>query len=318
MSTQTETPPAPSWDINFSDRERTSSGTWLTVEYKNLPVDELGHQFTSQRGNGTVDGAIVLTSSIDVSQFMSHTTFSCQKCDAFPSFEFFDDAEHGPRLVYVDRISRPAPDDITCPISEEGLTWDIELAVPSGKMIVSDDLRPVYNIPLRHEVDVPGYSSTLGHKLHSEEHAAIGCAFGPTSNIGLGLYKLTDPEMGEDRYAIITPDYGNEDEPIVPFGGVEVANICTDLWAYSIADFEHWRARAAEWVTANPAPGRMRYDDWVLADWLAAGADIDQLPDDLKIVDVTPGTYRFNYLGGRPGFAEEPDPLVWATVELIK
>lgn len=312
--TATGTLPAPTWQVVPSPRERdeTDPEVWVWVEYKNLPVEGRGHQFTARWGDGLVDGTIVLCSGYENGQFSAHNTSSCSNCDAYASFEVYDDAERGPRLVYVNRIG-DNDGALDCPVPD-GIEWSVDLAVPSGRMIVADSLRPVYDVSLRYERDVPGYSSILGQMLHCKEQEAIGCAYGPTSNIALGLFRLDDRP---DSYVIASVD--DEVEPGEPdhLEATEVANICTDLWAYSIADLDHFIARARDVVAAEDYDDHGYFHEWSLAAWIADGADPDTLPRDFVIVDVTPGTYRFTHHGGTPDFDEQDWPLIWASVERL-
>ena len=314
----TEALPAPTRAFAPSPRERDGSETAGWVEYANLPVEAVGHRVTSPGGNRGVGGAIVVSSAYDINQFDAHNTFACANCDAHPSFDFFDDPATGPRLVYANRV-KDNGGALTCP-AVDGAEWTVDLAVPSGKMIVSDDLRPVYDVPLHHERGVPGYNSALGQRLRSKEMEAIGCAVGPTSNIALGLFRPDDQVDGESvRYEIVTA--WDEAEPGEEgyYPGTEVADICTDLWAYSIADLAHFTARAEALVMSPGYENPRRYDNWTMSGWIASGADPADLPGDYAVVDVEPGTYRFHHLGARADFDEDRDtyPLIWATVTRI-
>lgn len=310
--------PAPTRRFVPSPRERGDNEVGGWIEYTNLPVDSRGHVFTATWGDGLVDGSIVVSSAYDINQFSAHNASSCSNCDAHPSFDFYDDPERGPRLVYVNRIN-DNDGALDCPVAD-GVEWTVDLAVPSGRMVVSDDLRPVYNVPLRHERDIPDYNSVLGQRLHCKEMEAIGCAFGPTSNIALGLFRPDDQTDGEPvRYEIVTCFDDAEPGEEGYYAGTEVADICTDLWAYSIADLDHYTARARDLVASEGYEDGRRYDGWSLSGWIADGADPTALPSDLAVVDVEPGTYRFHHLGARADFDEDKDdyPLIWATVTRI-
>lgn len=293
-------------DTDESDDRRV----WIMLDLSGLPIEAKGHRFTSAWGDGTVSGHMTLNSDYPVLYFSGNNTGPCGNCDTYPSLEFFDDAEHGARVVYKGG---------SCPASG-GVVWCTDLAVPSGKMVVADSLRPVLDVPLREGRDVPGYNSIAGQKLHSEDQAAAGVAYGAASNIALGLYR--DPTKGPDSYAIVTADDEAEPGEDGYYAGEQIARICTDLWAYSLTDFDHFVARARDLVASEGYAEDHRYDGWTVTGWLADGADPAALPEDFKAVEVMPGTYRFTHHGGTikgadGDFHDQPWPLVWAEVELL-
>lgn len=160
-----------------------------------------------------------------------------------------------------------------CPLPD-GITSVVTLAVPSGRMIVTDDLRGVYG--RWDEEGMASYNSVLGQHQAIEAMAREGCAYGPVGNTCPGMYRT-----GEDAYVIASVGWDEErDGAQVPPGWTLVAGIITDLWAYSIADYADWQARGGDvtWF-ARPEPG------W---DW--------------DLVDVTPGTYEFTHHTGEPSF----------------
>jgi hypothetical protein len=191
----------------------------------------------------------------------------CKVCDTQPTCQVVGDAVH---------VLDPCP-------YPDGITTEITISVPSGKILVSDDLRPVFDWP-----DPPAvrHSSTIGQAQAVKDMAAIGCAFGPAWNCGLGLYRT-----GPDRYIVARPGYNeDDDEPSIP-GATYLAGICTDIWTYAIADYELWRSR---------------------------GGDPDKLGWSDNVVDVTPGTYRFIHHSGERGFDHEsPGDVIYAHVERI-
>ncbi|ATM24778.1 hypothetical protein SMD44_p10279 (plasmid) [Streptomyces alboflavus] len=114
--------------------------------------------------------------------------------------------------------------------------------------------------------------------------AAIGCAFGPVLH-GVNLYRT-----GPDSYVVANPTLDEYGDPVVP-GATHVASICTDLWAYSIADFEHWKSRGGD-------PSKLGWSD--------------------TVVDVTSGVYQFTNHQGERGFeADSAETVIFAHVERI-
>lgn len=181
----------------------------------------------------------------------------------------------------VVRVTEPCP-------TPEGITTEFYLDVPSGKIVVDDDLRPIYDFGIENlEHD---YNTALGQSEMSIEMAKLGCAYGAVGNSCPNLY-----QTGEGTYVIATPDYGDDDaedtdEPVsVP--GKELAGICTDLWAYSIADYDDWIAK-----------GGKETDHW-------AGP---------TVVEIPAGRYKFTHLTGRRGFdGWASGEITYATIEKI-
>ena len=164
-----------------------------------------------------------------------------------------------------------------------GLVSETPLPVPSGKIIVTDDLRPVYDWA---EDEMASYNSALGQKQAISAMAYEGCAYGPVGNTCPSLY-----QTGDDSYVIASLAYDEDtDGEILPEGWTELAGIITDLWAYSIADYDAWRAR---------------------------GGDEEKLRGMYAVVEVPPGVYVFTYHGGERTFSRDPvgkDPAIFAHV----
>ncbi|MCX4682334.1 hypothetical protein OG413_44945 [Streptomyces sp. NBC_01433] len=221
-----------------------------------LPLQTNGHKFPG------VNEAEVMW--FDGTPFVQ-TTLNCVVCDMYPKRQVVDKAVHalGP-----------------CPYPD-GITTKITLNVTSGRIIVAADLRPVYNWDSH---AVASYNSALGQAQASEAMAAIGCAYGFVLH-GAGLYRT-----GRDSYIIANPERNEYGEPVLPEGD-RLAGISGALWAYSIADFEHWKARGGDPATFDRPH---------------------------TVVDVPPGTYQFvNHQGERDFVADSADTVIFTHVERI-
>lgn len=172
------------------------------------------------------------------------------------------------------RVDKPCP-------SENGITTVIELHVPSGRIIVDDDLRPIYDA----DMDDLDYNTALGQGKYVEAMAEVGCAYGPVGNSCPSLYRT-----GDGTYVIANSGYDQETDDEIPFDGEALASVCTDLWAYSIAD----------------------YDDWV-----SKGGVVDSWTQ--TVVDVEPGTYRFTHHTGERTFDRDDytKPIIYAHIEKV-
>jgi hypothetical protein len=208
--------------------------------------------------------------------FSPELPFPCQSCDASPWLRIAGDAAwmQGP-----------------CPYAG-GITTIVTLAVPSGKLIVSDSLRPVYDWQAG-DLTV-SYNSLLGQHQAMVAMERAGCAFGPVGNTSPGLFST-----GGDSYAIASLDYypgdgetGLSQEEATPQGWTLLAKTCTDLWAYSIADFEDWASRGGNALALG-------YGD--------------------TVISVPPGDYQFTHHTGERSFDSGADgTVIYAHVTRIR
>ncbi|MFI1225881.1 MULTISPECIES: hypothetical protein [unclassified Streptomyces] len=209
-----------------------------------LPVTETnGHVFVNDEAEVYwVDGCPPIAGPIDL---------GCRSCAKQPARRVVEGAVH---------VLDPCP-------YPDGIRTEITVSVPSGKLIVADDLRPAYDF----DGAAVRYNTDLGkaHMVHGM--ASMGCAFGPARSGGLGLYR-TDP----DRYLIASPASADGNETAMP-GAVLLAPIDTVVWSYAIADYEHWISR---------------------------GGTPDGL-DSYAVVDVPPGRYIFTHLSLTRSFDHE-------------
>lgn len=237
-----------------------------------LPLHTNGHEVT-QRGLPE-EVEVCDVSSIpelkDVPPYVSHSgILGCGWCGARPDMRVDGGS------VYIDE---------PCPLGGP-LTTVVRLEVPSGKIIVADNLRGIYD-GFDHD-RFADYNSVLGKHQVIEAMAALGCAFGAVGNSCPSLWRT-----GEDTYQIARMPQDEEGEYApVPEGSERLAGIITDLWAYSIADYADWQAKG--------------------------GAPVEELGWSVSVVDVTPGTYEFTYHGSEDGFDDDADHVVWADIKKV-
>lgn len=166
----------------------------------------------------------------------------------------------------------------------EGLRLEFELAIPSGAMVVSDDLRPIY------DAGCLKANTALAQVELSLASAALGCAYGGVGNTSPGVYRVD-----EDHYLIASPGWSDVDSDLIdgeiPPPGEYLAQVITDLWAYSIAD-------EADYLTKG-------------------GADN---PHWTHRIPVKPGVYRFRHHMFERDF--DPDdtslPAIYAEFEWVR
>jgi len=152
--------------------------------------------------------------------------------------------------------------------------WDLN--VPSGKIVVGNDLRRWFPFPDGDgEFDL---NSFVGMRAVATRYADIGMSHAYVGNTcpsvfrtSSGAYKIAN-KRAEERW-------DEEKKEYVPcsampeFDGEELANICTDLWWYSICDFDEFARRTEKFggslddiynavvVTVKPGVYRFKHDD---------------------------------------------------------
>ncbi|QCX82153.1 hypothetical protein C9F11_42865 (plasmid) [Streptomyces sp. YIM 121038] len=226
------------------------------ITNKTLPVQANGHIL-----RGPAETEVMCWQG----ELFPHTMLTCAVCGLRTAGQIVDGDVH-----------MPTP----CAL-QDGITTTITLDVPSGKILVSDSLRPVYDWDDR---GLAPYESALGQAQAMKAMAAIGCAFGPVLH-GADLYRT-----GPDSYVIANPMLDEYGEPVMP-DTTHLARVHSGLWAYSIADFEHWKSRGGDPATL---------------DWTDT------------VVDVTPGVYQFTNHQGERGFeADSAETVIFAHVERI-
>lgn len=157
-----------------------------------------------------------------------------------------------------------------------------ELNVPSGRLVVANDLRDLFPL-MEDDFDVNTQSgcrlTTLAYAEHGMSHASVG-------NTCPGVYRCSD-----GSYKVASPPWEDSD-PMPEFDGTRLAGVCTDLWWYSICDKDEFEKRLKHF-------GREAEDFSV------------------KVVDVEPGVYRFNW-DARARAGSGPGELVYTRFERVR
>lgn len=165
-----------------------------------------------------------------------------------------------------------------------------ELNVPSGKLVVANDLRDLFPLPEDEDFDINGAmgcrQTTLAYAANGMSHAFVGNSCPGVYACSDGTYKIANTPADEKwdgkKYVPV--------KPAPKFDGKSVANICTDLWWYSICDHDEFKKRLKHFK---------QKDDF--------RADI---------VNVKPGVYRFRHNEGRSH--DGPEECVYTRFEWVR
>lgn len=165
-------------------------------------------------------------------------------------------------------------------IYPQGLpSYEIELNVPSGKFVVANDLRDYFPIIGDYNVN-----KTICCKQTSEKYAQAGMAYMNVGNTCPGMFRIND-----GSFVIGTVSSRNQN-PVK--GSHRVAGICTDLWWYSIVDYDQFLIRAKrepgnyeQIVTCKPGVYRFKHQYHLVRDNNYTRADIYSFIDWIRDPD---------------------------------
>jgi hypothetical protein len=149
---------------------------------------------------------------------------------------------------------------------------EIAINIPSGKIAFGNDFRDLY-CKERENFEL---NETLGLKLATEFYGTLGLFHGFVGN--------SCPSLFQDKDKITIGRCGKSKRQTVGLIGRKVGSISTDLWWYSLSD----------------------YDDYV-----AKGGD-----PDIDVINVTPGRYVLTHRLSSSGWDQAP--TLYATLERTK
>ena len=172
---------------------------------------------------------------------------------------------------------------------------EFELNVPSGRLVIANDLRTWFPTDGDHNIN-----TREGLVAQTLDYAMAGFACGFVGNTCPSVYKEGDALIiGDWPEFIDDPDYEGpiwdmefiENPEACPWGEM-VGYVTTDLWWYSLADYEDLRRRFAHYTP-----------------------DLDFEKCSLHVVDVKPGVYRFRHTLDVARYTDAP---VFAAVEWVR
>lgn len=178
------------------------------------------------------------------------------------------------------------------PCEFKGEATVTEFTVKSGRLIIDDDLRDVFKDFNDEEENFAAYNSKLGQKQVIEYYSKMGYAYGPVGNSSPSLYRID-----KNSYVIANPPYDEDNDGSTPDPSWESLGwFCTDLWAYSMADYEDYLAVGGRPIEELDAEG-----NWTR-----------------KVIDFPVGTYRITHHTTDVGWTEDYEGgTVYASIEKI-
>lgn len=170
-------------------------------------------------------------------------------------------------------------------------TTVVEVPVPSGRLIATDDLRraPYFAVEPRQSINY-GAGLDLWTRDHAEQKQIAQVFVGNTCP---SVMRRRDGSL-----AVVSPAWNEEtDEKELEEGEIVVAEICTDLWSTMMVDYGSWLAHGgADIATAN--------DGFALQVF--------------TVIDVEPGLYRWTTFSADDDFdIHAMGRRVYATLEHI-
>jgi hypothetical protein len=169
-------------------------------------------------------------------------------------------------------------------------TTVVEIAVPSGKLIASDDLR-------KGPFDLEPQQS-INYGIGTDAYSRL---FAESRNIAYASVGNTDPRITKNAdglLQVMSPFWSEETGVVFEESEEIVARICTAHWAVMLTDYDFWLACGGK--TLEEANKEYKVQSYFL-------------------IDVTPGKYRWTVYSHSNFFdSDVTDRVVFAKLELIE
>ena len=187
----------------------------------------------------------------------------------FPTLAGFDSCPYCDARLKVQITGNTATLNPRC-TNPAGLSkTTFELNVPSGKLVIANDLRSLF--PVLQDFSVNG---VVGSLATTQEYAGQGMAHGFVGNSCPRVFRMGDGKA--DTYVVASlalPEHWTGKKYVTlkrksRWRGKQIASVCTDLWWYSMADLDECNYRAAK-----------------------LGLTLEEF--NIDIVDIKPGVYKF-------------------------
>ncbi len=160
-----------------------------------------------------------------------------------------------------------------CPFPDGLPLTEWELNVPSGRLVVANNLRNLF--PLIDDDEDFNINTAFGCRQTALAFAEAGLAHAFVGNTCPEVYRCKDGSYkianmpSNERWDPKKKEYVPVKRPA--YDGVSLASICTDLWWFSICDHDEYLRRKAR---------------------------IEDRDRNIEVIDVEPGVYRFRHNEG--------------------
>jgi hypothetical protein len=199
-----------------------------------------------------------------------------------------------------------------CPYPDGLPAIEFELNVPSGKMVVGNDFRDSFVVCGDFNVNK---TSEIAKTCHV--YAEVGLAHAYVGNTCPGMFKVDDGSF--------VIGVGGKTNPVK--GSRRVAGICTDLWWYSIADYDEFVRRTGRQpdertesvVNCRPGVYRFRHQYHLLdhedytksqvytyVDWVRGPDPLRDFLGEFMSLDYTAGQVLFKHIRDYPDLYNYP------------
>jgi hypothetical protein len=226
-----------------------------------MKIDLRGHNFPIEIIEEEISRQLKLFDSLE-------KKYPGFKMDMFvaPMFPHCSCRTCGERISFKTLNSEETSTSVTeCPYKEGFPPIEAMLEIPSGEILLFNDLREFYD----REAGIIDINNTLGIKRYTEHYAKQGLIMHFIGNTCASVVQVNDERI-EIGY------FGCEKEEDCDFVEKnEIGSICTDLWWYCAVNKDTFEKRVGKTV------------EQIEDEYHATGA----WPDILR-AKVTPGTYR--------------------------
>jgi hypothetical protein len=138
-----------------------------------------------------------------------------------------------------------------CQFPEGMPAYSIDLPVPSGKLVIANDLRRLFDDEFKVAALKKGMGGSFNFDLNTamgcrqvfETYGSLGMAHGFVGNTCPGVYRVDENTLTLSMVKC-EEDFGDVIKAEIP--GEHVAGVCTDLWWYSIMDYDKYVEKAGK------------------------------------------------------------------------
>lgn len=255
---------------------------------KSFKIDLGGHEYNSLNLN-EINNLILYSTKyefdfdelIKTNRYykLNHLGFNCSKCGKSNLIPILDKQN---KTIFLSENNNSLA---TCLYKKGVQPYTVEVKIESGKMLMLNDIRPYFDWTLNNHLIKNNEEYSINHhhgqKQFTEKQAELNCASFNISNCACYLFEINNSTF------IVGNGYNIETEENMfeKKGYIERANICTDLWGYSIIDKTHFLNKAGKNSLINKTINNN------LITW-----ELNDSHQTVFEINCSPGTYKFTHL----------------------